>query len=360
VLTSRERLRRCFFHQELDRPAVYCRPNIPPGDATYDPLRKLLQEKADLKFIWSGSSLVPGPKVTTNDEPYSDDFVRRIERMDTPAGQLVCSRLVGLRNQPGMIEKHFLTTREDAQRYLSLPAPEIGGDVAPFFQLERDAADRGLVIIALGMNPAGRIAELFGSENFALMSLTDRDILHALCEREMRVILELVDFLLDRGVCGFFAMAGEEYVAPPLHSPADFQDFNVRYDKPIIDRVHEAGGKVHIHCHGPIKTVLDAFLEMGVDVLHPLEPPPMGDIEPGEAKQRVRGRMCIEGNIQIGDMYEKSPEQIRGQTAELIEAAFDDRRDLIVCPTASPYIPRAGGQCIEQFRAMIDTVLHWR
>lgn len=92
----------------------------------------------------------------------------------------------------------------------------------------------------------------------------------------------------------------------------------MRYDKPIVDLVHDAGGRMHIHCHGSIRSVLPAFLDMGVDVLHPFEAPPHGDIQPGVAKEMVRGRMCLEGNIQIADMYEQSPENIRAQVSALI------------------------------------------
>ena len=37
-----------------------------------------------------------------------------------------------------------------------------------------------------------------------------------------------------------------------------------------------------------------------------------------------------------------------------------DRRNLIVSPTASPYIPGAGEACFEMYRAMVETVLHWK
>jgi uroporphyrinogen-III decarboxylase len=188
------------------------------------------------------------------------------------------------------------------------------------------------------------------------MSATDRDVLHAVCERMMKITLAVVDYLMDAGVGPFFSLAGEEYVAPPLHGRRDFDDFNVRYDKPIIDRIHERGGRVHVHCHGSIRTVFDGFLAMGVDVLHPFEPPPMGDITAAQAKARARGRLCLEGNIQIGDMYDRTPAQIREQTEALIATCFDDRRGLIVCPTASPFIYGAGDRCFEQFKAMVDAV----
>ena len=360
MLTSRERMRRCFFGEELDRPGVYCRTGFPPNDSSYDPLRRLFNEQTDLKSGWPAHGCVESPALAESQEPYSDDFARLARRLKTPAGDLVSTSFVGLKNQPGMVEKHFITTPADAKRYLSLPGNAIGGDVTGFFEMDRQIGDRGIVVADLGLNPAGAIAHLCGSDSFAMMSVTDRQLLHELCHREMEQQLRLVDFLLARGVGPFFASLGQEYVVPPLHGPKDFADFNVRYDKPIYDRIHDADGKVHVHCHGPIKTVLDGFLEVGADVLHPFEPPPMGDIEPAEAKRMVRGRMCLEGNIQIADMYEKTPDEIRRQTEELIAAAFDDNRGLIVCPTASPYIPGAGPQCFEQFGAMIETVTNWK
>jgi hypothetical protein len=148
-----------------------------------------------------------------------------------------------------------------------------------------------------------------------------------------------------------------ERLITTLHGPRDFADFNARYDRPIFDLVHDAGGRVHVHCHGSIAKVFDGFLEAGVDVLHPFEAPPMGDITAAEAKRRAAGQLCLEGNIQIADMYESTPEEIRRQTESLIAECFADRTGLIVSPTASPYIRGRGEQCFPQYKAMVDAVL---
>ncbi len=83
----------------------------------------------------------------------------------------------------------------------------------------------------------------------------------------------------------------------------------------------------------------------------------MGDITPAQAKALARGRICLEGNLQIAHMYEHTPEDVREQTEDLIRTCFDDRRGLIVCPTASPYIYGAGEHAFPMFKAMIDAVL---
>ena len=359
-MNRRERMKRCYFHEEIDRPAVYSRTGFPGNDPTYDRLRAYLQAHAELKVAWGASRFVePEPQSATT-EPYSEDFERRVVLLQAPKSTLRATRLVSLKGQPGLDETHFIKSREDAQAYLSLPRPPVGGDTSSFQNAGAEVGDRGIVDIKLGLNPAGQVADLMGSETLAMMSVTDRDVVHELCRRRMEIQLELLKFLLLRGLGPFFSMEGEEYLVPPLHGPADFNDFNARYDKPIIDLVHDAGGRMHIHCHGSVKKVIGSFVEMGCDVLHPFEAPPQGDITPAEAKAAARGRMTLEGNIQIHRLYEATPDAVRHETTALIPQLFDDHRGLIVCPTASPYIRGAGEKCFPMYKAMIDTVVNWR
>lgn len=338
---------------------MYSRTGFPKDDSTYDPLKSYLAVHSELKAGWSGCQFDSGYPIEMQTVPHSDDFERRIEILHTPRGDLQRSSLLNLKGQPGLHEAYFVNGAADAEKYLSLPFPEFGGDRSSFFAADADIGEKGIVDVGLGLNPGGFVAELCGSENFAIMSVTDRDLLHKLCERQTTIMMRRIKFLLDAGVGPFFSMLGEEYIVPPLHGPEDFADLNVRYDKPIIDLIHNAGGRIHIHSHGSIKSVFQGFLDMGVDVLHPFEPPPQGNILACEAKSLARGRMCLEGNIQIHRMYEATPEEIREETGALITDAFDDHKGLIVCPSASPYIRGKGKECLQKYKTMIDTAINW-
>jgi hypothetical protein len=342
----------------MDRPAVYSRTGYPRDDPSYDRLRAYLGQHSELKVGWSGRSLESAYETRVDVEPYSEDFERHITTLLTPAGTLQSTRLVSLKGLPGLDETFFINCREDAEKYLSLPMPAVECDVSGFFEADARVGERGIVSIGLGQN-AGYVAALCGSTNFALLSKTDRDVLHALCERRMNVLLNSLKFLLSKGVGPYFGTAGQERIVPPLHGPADCEDFNVRYDRPIFDLIHNAGGRVHVHCHASVKRVLPMFVDVGIDVLHPFEAPPMGDVTPAEAKAIARGVLCLEGNIQIHHMYEHTPGQVADETRTLIETVFDDRGDLIVSPTASPYIRGMGETCFPQYKAMVDTVVSW-
>ena len=358
-MNSRERLRRCYYHEQLDRPGVYVRDSYPGDDPSYDRLKALINSRAELKHRWRPCWITDDTASLHNVEPQSDDYERHVTVLHTPRGDLKSMYLRSLKGQPGRQVECLLKTREDAQKYLSLPVETPKCDVSGFFEADRAIGTRGIAEAQMGLNPAGFVATLFGSEKFAIISATDRDIIHQLCQRQLDIIKARLEFLISSKVGPYFSMFGEEFLVPPLHGPTDFCDFNVKYDKPIIDLVHQVGGRFHIHSHGSIKRVFQGFIDMGADVLHPFEAPPMGDITAVEAKQLARGKICLEGNIQIAALYEATPDQVRQETRALIKDAFDDNQGLIICPTASPYLYGQGNVCFEQFRAMIETVLAW-
>jgi len=357
AMTRRERLRRCYFNQDLDRPAVYSRTGYPRDDPTYDRLRSYLGEHSELKAGWSAAALRSQPPTETQIETRSEDWDRHTTVLPTPKGDLSRTYLSSRKGLPGLHETYFIDCRHDAEAYLALPMAPLQGDPTAFFEADAAIGDAGITEASLGTNPAGFVADLCGSETFAILSVTDRDILHEMCRRRMEDLIARVRYLLERGVGPYFAMLGEEYLVPPLHGRDDFYDFNVRYDKPFIDLIHEGGGRIHIHSHGSLTAVFQGFVDMGADVLHPFEPPPLGDITAAEAKNRARGHLCLEGNLQIHHMYEHGPAEVRAEGEALIGDVFDDGRGLIVSPSASPYVRGEGEVCFPQYEAMVETVL---
>ena len=356
-MTRKERLHRCYFGLETDRPAVYSRTGFPPDDPTYDALKVYLKEHTELKKGFDASSLCEKNPTSVTREPHSPEYDSVITTLRTPAGDLRSVYLDGRGGRPGMTREYYIKDGADCEKYLSLPMPKINNDCRRFFEEREKIGESGIVEVMLGSNPGGFAAELMGSETFAVLSITARELVYALCERRMQILLKMMNVLTNAGVGPYFSMLSEEYIVPPLHGKKDFYDFNVKYDRQITDAIHNAGGRVHIHCHGPLKGLLPAFIDLGADVLHPVEPPPLGDVTAKEARAVLGGKICIEGNIQIANMYDDTPEQIREETKALIRDAYVDNKGLIVCPTASPYIPGAGADCFENYRAMIDTVV---
>jgi len=360
-MTSRERLHRLHRQEEVDRPGLFVRgvsERYPVHDS-YEALRRYVREHGDLKEIVSIWEYTDISGITRERVPYSEDYEKIISTMRTPAGTLTHERLDSTKGLPGYDVKHYIETERDAEIYMRRPAAAFRFDGVDFGERADRMGDRGIVVTEINSNPLSLVVNLMGSELFAIWSLEKRELLHSMVAHERDILMKMIKTAVESGAGPYFGILGQEYMTPPLHGPRDFYDFNVIYDRPISDLIHNAGGYLHIHCHGPIKHVLPFFIDIGTDVLHPIEPPPLGDVTPEEAKAVLRGKVCIEGNIQIGDMYDLTPGEIREQTEALIKGAFDDNKGLIVCPTASPFV-RYAGNCAENYFAMMNTVLEYR
>jgi methionine synthase II (cobalamin-independent) len=93
--------------------------------------------------------------------------------------------------------------------------------------------------------------------------------------------------------------------------------------------------KIHVHCHGKVRTLLDSFVAMGVDSTDPVEPFPQGDADIREVKKTFDGRMVFFGNIEFLDMETRQPNEIE----ELIRIALEENgsRNVVLMPSAGPH-----------------------
>ena len=88
LMTRRVRLRRCYFHEELDRPAVYSRRWVPRDDPGYAELIAYLDARSEVKLPCRSFELLGGSPVLARVEPHSADFERQVFILSTPMGDL--------------------------------------------------------------------------------------------------------------------------------------------------------------------------------------------------------------------------------------------------------------------------------
>jgi len=288
--------------------------------------------------------------------PVDEDWVEDVVTITTPGGPLTEVLRRSLKGEPGFQMIPPVNTVEDLERFLSIPVVPPKVEAAPFFEAAEGVGERALVIAEVGRNPVGMAHSLLNSENLAVWSLTEREHLMRLL-RELRSRWEdVVRRILDAGVGPVLATLGHELALPPLLSPADFQEFVFEMDRPVMQMIREAGRLIHVHCHDKLNGVLEGFIELGVNCLHPVEAPPMGDVELTEAKRRLKGKVCIEGNIQIGEFMRATPSEIRETTRRIVEDAGEGG-GLILCPTASPFWPTLSDRVRDNYLAFIDAGL---
>ena len=97
---------------------------------------------------------------------------------------------------------------------------------------------------------------------------------------------------------------------------------------------------------------LEYFAQIGMDSLDPLEAPPWGDADLGEARRRLGDRVCIVGNLDDMEVVDKLPtEEVLAIARERLEAAGD--RGFMLGGTTSGTF---GEQGARNFIAMAEMV----
>lgn len=257
----------------------------------------------------------------------------------------------------------MLETRDDVERFLSVEYVPPRPDCASFFELDGELGDRGLPIAQTICDPMYALNRITGSETFALWSVEERDLIDEVIALFTERILAYTRWLVARGVGPLFGYVGPELCIPPLQSPADFERWVVAPDRQIADLIHEAGGLMLVHCHGGLDPVLEGFVRMGADALHPIEPPMRdgtgmaGCVTLADAKRRVGDDLCIVGNTRHHDIETMPPAQFREMIAETIRVGMEGG-GFILSPTATPFgWPTMTDRARENWLNMLDVAL---
>ena len=344
-MTSNERLMRIFRNEEIDRPAL----KVWGAGATvgkllhesYRPIAELAAETTDLFVDTSGYYLdvyegaamgrYTEYRTETTEDPLWTDLYTILH---TPKGDLQKVRRQSVIGDPGYTKEYFIKEEEDLEKVLSLPF-EVPVDIVrdPYDRAAAAIGDRGVNMIGLP-HAAHAVEQLTGSEMLAYLSVDARELIDELCALYAKRIYDHTKKILETGVeQPIFSWVGPELFLPPLMGPQDFEDFVYKYDKPLCDLIHEHGGYVWVPSHNKVGKFLDRFIDMGVDVLNPLEPAPNGDIVMAEVVEKYKNRIGLEGNIEIQEIFCSSKERIAGLIDECVDAGAKSGR-FILCPSA--------------------------
>lgn len=364
-MTARERMMAAFRIQEADRFPIHVR-GVRAWDEewcrtrheSYRPIIEAVKEHGAYEVGYSlggGLFLSAAPLQTTTESQDIGDWVLVRTTIETPAGPLTSARKLSTRGLPGLQTEFPVKTLNDLERVFSVPYEPVRPDPSGFFELQEQIGEDGIVMCAIP-TPIYQVALLMGSDRLAVWSVTDRDIIHWLVDMFLERTLDMIDYAIEQGIGPIFASSGEEFMTPPLAGPKDFREFVVKPGLQIRERLERAGMLRHIHCHGPLDAILEEFVELGANCLHPIEPPPLGDVPFEDAKRRIGDRVCLEGNIQIGDLYHDPTDQIIEKVRRTCEVGAPGG-GFILCPTASPHTAELTPLTVANYLAMIETAV---
>ena len=158
-----------------------------------------------------------------------------------------------------------------------------------------------------------------GYNDFLFNTLAETDMvmdmiktIHDYCLREMEMYLQYPVDMMKVG-SGIITTTG------PMVSWEQVEDFEMSFVREQIDIIRKAGKPVYFHIDGKVDNLIPDFIEMGVDVLDPIDP--SGSVQDiYEIKEKYGDGITLSGNINIDTVLKDgTPEEIRADVIEHME-----------------------------------------
>jgi len=344
-LSSRERLLRCFRHQEIDRtPATIY--EIDPWDpSTYQSQHPTYLQYVEIArqyddtflpvgfgnegIYWSASDEVSARSETQVEG--STHYLTHI--LETPKGTLTAR----YRRDEGVATswelEPLLKSKEDEAKFLSMPFVPPKLDFSEYYRKAQAVGERGVLRPGLS-DPICVIYPAMRWERFSQAAMErPRDVLRLLefvAERLEWYVREIAQHCHET----VFRICGPEYLGPPLASPKLFRDFCLAFDRRLVEIIRSTDNFACIHCHGRLGAILDMIAEMEPHLLEPLEPPPDGDVTLKELKRRVGSDICLMGYIEFRHLEYDEPRVLEQRIAEACRDGGET--GYVLLPTAGP------------------------
>ncbi len=338
-MTSRQRLLAAYAHQPVDQ--IPCSPRLnawlseyyghsdlatllrAADEFDFDPhhVRGLFQSAASLN---APRNLPPIPGVEYRTEEWTEGAFRIVRRIfTTPEGVLTdvtChppagDRTYGIAPNPFRTE-YLVKDAEDLKRLRWLSLDPARTSFASYFEAERQAGERALVLLNVMSSLCHRAGDAYPMTDLMAMYYEDRAFFEELLAIGRSEMLAEVDAALEAGVRHFFANWYYNSLSAGW-SPRIWNSVFVPELTEMAERIHARGGTLNFYDDGKCMPLLETLAEAGIDVLQTLTPPPVGDVDLSEAKRRIGKRVCLMGHVDL--LY-----VIQRGTPEMIEHVVKD------------------------------------
>ena len=329
-MTSRQRLQTAWSYQEPDRVPIEIHLYAPAkGVPGSEIIEKFIAEEADnftgvAGFNWGFF----GIDAEYREEVVEDvpDKYRRIRRVySTAVGEFDAITIQDydeLDPNDYHWEKRFIATLDDFKRLANARRDELRPFVVEAYNSGcREVGERGLPMTGIH-HPLGMLMRRSNMEEAYMWLLAEPE----LTERFLRSTNEQIAASI-RALKGvelveppIFVTYALEMLIPPWLGKEQFMKFIFPYDKMMNEAIHDIGGRHRAHAHGNTGEFLELFVEMGIDSVEPLEPPPNGDNCLADAKRRVGNSMLLSGNVASPEFYSCSRADVREMVRRSIDA----------------------------------------
>jgi len=357
VLTHRQRVQAVLAGEKPDKPAV----DLGGRVASISPPAYL-----DLKkYLGFGDSLTR--ETVTLFAAIGDFDPRVLEHFDIPMRRIYLKPATTFKleiEQDGSFKDEWHTTRRPVGAYnervgyplekatpddldtFPWPDPHDPGRVAGLAKEARHLYEETDYSLAAGHISAGVFQDCWNlrtMSQFFVDMVIDRDFAEAMLDRVLDIHIRMWQHFLD--AVGDYVdivetaddLAGQNGL---LISPHMYRDLV----KPRHAALNEAirsrtKAKILYHSCGAVMPLLDDLVEIGVDILNPIQPLP-GLMDPEALKKRYGNRLVFHGGLDVQSLLPNgTPEQIRYHVGHYFDSLGPERYIMAPANTVQPGTP---------------------
>ncbi|NQU10769.1 hypothetical protein HQ590_08265 [bacterium] len=234
--------------------------------------------------------------------------------------------------------EHLLKSTDDVRAYLQLPPAVFvtEPDVSALLAEEPKLGERGIIMVDTA-DPICAVAPLFSMEEFTVFAFTETELCHRLLEQAAAPLYAFTEQVARAFPGHLWRIYGPEYAGEPFLPTRLFEEYVVRYTKPMIDILHRHGSYARVHSHGRIRNLLPHFLAMGADGLDPVEPPPQGDIELDVVRRECGQQLVLFGNLEVSEIETLEPDRFEQRVAAALrDGTTGPGRGFVLMPSSCP------------------------
>jgi len=298
AMTSRQRILAAMNHQRVDRVPV-----SPWGLGHLDPEGEVaaeLIEKTD-PFIGCSAGENPflghDPDITeTTDGPYT------ITTYHTPKGDL--RRIFRRTEITGYTVEFPCKTAQDVEAFMSMPWKPAEVNAEAFLRRKEEIGEHGLVLAGLG-DAICLPMSIMSPEDACILWAEAPQFMQDVVAEAARRVEDFVRRASPIGVDGYRIVGGE--YATEMLGPQGFDTLVAPFDTKLVQLIHSFGGIAYYHNHGDVDQFLEKLAGLGIDFLDPLEVPPYGNVDLGDAVRRIGDRVCLVGGLDDMEVLETRP-----------------------------------------------------
>ena len=222
-------------------------------------------------------------------------------------------------------------------------------------ELLRLASEHGFGVICQVQTAPFVVATAMGYQDYWMNTMTNPGLIHEFTQRIQDWTLKELELYLKYPIDGI--KTGSAFVTNrgPMCSLEMMEEFETAYVRQQAEIVKQNGKILFLHIDGNIADMMPTFLEIGVDVLNPIETCG-GEQDIYELKRLFGDKISLCGNIDInGVLLNGTPDQIRSDVIEHIERLAPGGGYIVASShDIHQLIP------LENFYAMCETVSEYR